>query len=127
MVTKPNANFNACDDFFEVIITAHVLAAAYEVLEMTTLSDTPNVHTIPNPDTVWMLTDTERESILKETCMLIVDRFINMRFHETSDLSTSDKVYDYSRHLLSIGCLYHEMRDAVKEGDGDRVLQCWRY
>ena len=36
-------------------------------------------------------------------------------------------MYDYSRNLLSIGCLYLEMQDAIKEGDGERVLQCWRY
>ena len=28
---------------------------------------------------------------------------------------------------MSLGCFYFEFRDAIKEGDGDRVLRCYRY
>ena len=28
---------------------------------------------------------------------------------------------------LGVGCFYREFADAVKEGDGGRVLRCWRY
>ena len=59
--------------------------------------------------------------------MLIVQRCINIAFNKRKSVSSGDNVYEYSRHLLSIGCLYFEMRDAIKEGDGERVLQCWRY
>ena len=41
VVTKPKVNFNACDDFFELIVTAHILAAACELLGMKSLGDTP--------------------------------------------------------------------------------------
>ena len=41
--------------------------------------------------------------------------------------SSDDKVYEYSRQLKSIGYFYKECSDAVREGDGLRVLQCWRY
>ena len=65
LVTKPIANFNACDDIFELIITAHIVAAVFEVFNMSTLGDTPNVHvqTIPNPETVWMQSNEERDRI----------------------------------------------------------------
>ena len=58
--------------------------------------------------------------------MRIVHKFINLSFNERPSFS-GDNVHNYSTHLLSIGCLYFEMRDAIKEGDGERVLQCWRY
>ena len=34
---------------------------------------------------------------------------------------------EYGRNLLSIGLFYLEFSDAIKEGDGDRVLRCWHY
>ena len=127
VVNKPKSNFNACNDFFEVIITAHILAAAIEVLGMKSLGDTPSEEIVPTPETVWMGTEEERMEKLEEISMHITQRIINISFNGKSNISTGDGVYDYSRNLLSIGCLYLEMRDAIKEGDGERVLQGWRY
>ena len=127
VINKPKSNFNACDDFFEVIITAHILAAAIEVLGMKSLGDTPSEEIVPTPETIWMGTEEERMEKLEEISMHITQRIINISFNGKSNISTGDGVYDYSRNLLSIGCLYLEMRDAIKEGDGERVLQCWRY
>lgn len=39
----------------------------------------------------------------------------------------SDKVQCYATELLSYGLLYTEFSDAIREGDGLRVLRCWRY
>ena len=35
-----------------------------------------------------------------------------------------DSVQDYAIHLLSLGCFYIEYADAIREGDGGRVLCC---
>ena len=121
VVNKPKSNFNTCDDFFEVIITAHILAAAIEVLGMKNLGDTPSEEIVPTPETVWMGTQEERMEKLEEISMHITQRIINISFNGKSNISTGDGVYDYSRNLLSISCLYLEMRDAIKEGDGERV------
>ena len=94
---------------------------------MSSLGDTPNVPAILNPENAWMQSNEEREKILNETSMIIARKFVNIEFHRRSNKSSGDSVHDYSRHLLSIGCLYFEMRDAIKEGDGEQVLQCWRY
>lgn len=127
VVKKPKSNFNACDDFFEIIITAHILAAALEAFNMKSLGDTPSERIVPTPETVWMGTNEERMTKLKDISMHIVHKFINVSYNGCSNMESSDSVHDYSRHLLSIGCLYFEMRDAIKEGDGERVLQCWQY
>ena len=74
-----------------------------------------------------MGTNEERMEKLQEISMLIASKFVDVSFNGRSNVSTGDSVHDYSRHLLTIGCLYFELRDAIKEGDGERVLQCWRY
>jgi len=33
----------------------------------------------------------------------------------------------HARCLLTLGCTYLEFSDAIREGDGERVLRCWRY
>ena len=125
-VTKPKQDFNACDDFFEIVMTAHILAAAMHLFGMENLQDTPRHDSIPSTDTAWMESDDERKQKIEEISMCIVEQYINLAFNTTPSPSP-DNVCNYSLNLLSIGCLYLEMRDAIKEGDGDRVLQCWRY
>ena len=34
---------------------------------------------------------------------------------------------DYGKNLTGLGCFYLEFSDAIKEGDGLRVLRCWKY
>ena len=70
--------------------------------------------------------DVDRKKILIDISKDIVDKYIDMTFHKTPKDST-DKVSLYARRLLSLGCFYLEYSDAIREGDGDRVLRCWRY
>ena len=35
--------------------------------------------------------------------------------------------YEYTREVLSLGLLFLNFKDAVREGDGDRVLLMWKY
>lgn len=41
-------------------------------------------------------------------------------------LDTGDTVFNYARVLCHYGSLVMEFRDAWAEGDGDRVLCCWK-
>ena len=41
--------------------------------------------------------------------------------------SSEDGIQIYGKQLLRIGLLYWEYTDAIKEGDGDRLLRCWKY
>lgn len=45
---------------------------------------------------------------------------------ETDDHSKGT-VYDYTREVLSLGLLYLNFKDAVREGDGDRIRRMWKY
>ena len=38
-----------------------------------------------------------------------------------------DGVVNYAKELMSLGIFYLNYKDAVREGDGERVLVCWKY
>ena len=123
---SPEKNFNACDEFFELVTTCHIFTAALEVLGMKALSDTPSEAVISDPPSVWMQLDKQRKEVLASACDKIVDRYINFAFHKVAT-PLSDSVHENSRQLLSIGCFYLEFADAIREGDRLRVLQRCRY
>lgn len=127
MPTDPKSNYNASDDFFKLIINSFLLTAALDVLGMNTLEDTPSSAVIPSPDTLWMKSKEERKQVLEDVCDKVVAKYVHLAYNTTPASSNDDKVVDYSKHLLSIGSFYIEFQDAIREGDGDRVLRCWRY
>ena len=38
-----------------------------------------------------------------------------------------DEVFNYACAVLNDGCLLLEFRDAIHEGDGERILRCWKF
>ena len=88
----------------------------------------------PAPDILsqdtWMLSEQERKRVLKTICNSVVTKFTNFHLPVTpsdSQLNYSDQILGYAKELMSLGLFYMEYTDAVHEGDGDRVLRCWRY
>ena len=123
---RPKHCFNSCDDFIEIITTGHVLCAAMNILGMTNLNDQPAEKVIPSPEVVWTKTNDERKEILIDISKQIVKGFINLSFN--TPVSVSDNgIHEYSKNLMSIGCFYLLFKDAIKEGDGRRVLDYYRY
>ena len=61
-------------------------------------------------------------------CERVVDEFITFEFNVPPDnTSQQDEINQYGCNLLSIGCFYLAFKDAIKEGDGKQVLDCWHY
>ena len=123
----PVKNFNSCDDFFRMFISASVLAATMEMLEMTSLSCTPSEKVLPDGASLWTKNKEERKSALDGLAKQVIDKFICFRYNNSKNKSAGDKVYQYHTRLLSLGLFYLEYSDAIKEGDGNRVVRCWRY
>lgn len=124
VVNKPSHDFNACDDFLRLVTTSQVLYASLNTLCMNSLSDGPQ--NVPEPQNVWLLDDATRQQLLHSLCEKIVNNFIPFQFHNMQDTS-SDNVCNYFKHLLGLGLFYIEYSDAIREGDGERILRCWRY
>ena len=112
------------------MISSHIVAAAMATFQLKSTSDTPYNTVLKDADQVWMKGKEERKAILEELCIQVFDKFISLSFGTKSHNyvhSAGDGVSSYSIQLLRIGCLYMEFADAIREGDGERVIQCWRY
>ena len=51
----------------------------------------------------------------------------SIQFNSSSSNADCDLVFLYAKQLFSIGSIYLEFADGIREGDGDRVIRCWRY
>lgn len=118
--------FNSCNDFLNTTITGHILSAALKTFGMRTLNSQPSGDVIPCPENVWAQTNDERKALLDKLSRSIVEKYINHFFNSTVS-SSGDHVHDYTNYLMSIGCMYMLFRDAIREGDGERVFLYYRY
>ena len=102
--SDPGDNMKAAEDFLLVVLHSHVIAAAKAVLSGTEARDVV--------------------SLAKS----IVDQFVIITLPSPSYVSTktTDKVSLYAREVLTLGLLWHNYHDLVKEGDGDRIIRCWK-
>ncbi|SMN01813.1 hypothetical protein SPONN_105 [uncultured Candidatus Thioglobus sp.] len=126
VVTVPLDDFNACDDFFTLIVTTHILSAAMTLLKMSTLEDLPKHPKITDGIDTWMQSASEREAILECVCSDIIDRFTTIEYNKAYE-SPDDNVFAYAKQMLSQGCIYFEYSDAIREGDGKRVKRSLKY
>ena len=85
------------------------------------MTDTPSDAVTPSPDLVGMETDDTRRILLHDIAMKIAQKFVGVSFNDAQNVHSGDGIHDYSRHFLTVGCLYAEMRDAIREGAGKRV------
>lgn len=132
---KVKSDMNASEDFFELIVTGHVIACVMELLGMSSVDAIPTSDIIPSPEDAWMKDDSERMSILNEVSSRIVDRCVDLsttfsdsQVHLRNSTQTpTDTVYAYSCETLSLGLLFLEFKYVIREGDGDRVKRLWKY
>lgn len=126
-VTKhPKKNFDACDDFFIQVCNSLLLVASMDFLQMESLNDTPSASVLPNAEGMWAESKERRTDILEKLCGNIIDRVVSFNLHE-EEAKEQDKIYDYITKLVSLGLFYMEFCDSIREGDGERVLRCWKF
>lgn len=129
-------DFNACDDFLVTVVDCHIIAAALNHLKMPSVSDEPSHDLLT--ESLWLEAKEKRSDILETVTREIVLRFIDTKPGLSDQKSRKskknkdaekegDKVYDYARELLSYGLLYKCFADSIREGDGKRILCCWKF
>ena len=115
----------------------HILASACEVLGVSGLDGVPTI-----PPGLKTASKTEQLSFIGDISQKVVNRctLVESAFmatdnvHEaeddpsllTDEETESDGVYNYARVLCHYGALIMEFRDAWAEGDGERVIRCWK-
>lgn len=97
---------NACEDFFEFIVTGHVLASAMSMLGMSGVGDLPNESIILHD--AWMMDDTDRKKILLDVANQIVKDNVDLStsFYSNTEDMTTDGVHTYACETLSLGLPY---------------------
>ena len=127
MTRKPKDNVNATEDFLDVVTTGCILTAVMSYLEMSSLDDTPSESVVSGED--WMEDDSVRCKILEDISSHIVNSHVDLTttFKQPEDRTGEGTVYDYACEALSLGLLIMDFKDAIREGDGDRILSIRKY
>jgi len=114
--SDPGDNMKAAEDFLEVVLHAHIVAAAES------LCDTPGG--------------------IAELSEAIVDNFVKIALpvpdsSKSSSTSTrppssgrersKDQVFLYATEVVTLGLLWMNFHDATREGDGDRLIRVWKF
>lgn len=99
---QPLSHVAATEDFFLLMLTSLVIAAA-KVVSVT--DPNASVHAIAKS---------------------IVNSFVNLQPCLKKASKVDDGVQAYAKELLTLGLIWHRFHDACKEGDGDRIVRYWR-
>ena len=121
-ITDPSRDVNACEDYFILVVTCHALCAAMKVEHLQQFPD--------GIEDEWNLqTKEKRRKKLYSVASLILTKFVDLSTFETTDVGSGsrDYIHEYAKEIISLGVLYMEYQDAIREGDGNRVFNCWKY
>lgn len=122
----PKNNMKAAEDFLEVTLCAHVITAAKQTMKTLSVSDCKAVAKALVQQFIKIsLPSTEKTSNPSNDRVddCINDDGIN---HCTSN-NIDDSVYTYATDFLTLGLLWHGYHDAMRSGDGDRILIYWKF
>ena len=102
--SNPEKNMNAAEDFLLLLLHTHVVAAARV---MQSINPTANV---------------------ADLAKLIIINYVRLPRSDDEDTEKcEDGVHLYAIELLSLGLLWHGFHDAIREGDGERILRYWKF
>ena len=105
----------------------HWLACACDVLGISSVDGTIKVpHDLNKASAAEQLLFVEGIAKKVVEQMTLVDSAFLSDAEGNDEMVTNDTVYNYARVLCHYGSLVMEFRDAWAEGDGDRVLCCWK-
>ena len=132
---KPKDAAAPCEEFFSLVTEAHILCAAMTTFGMQSVTDNPATSDL-FPHGCADLPPDKRRNILILAARKIVDSYTDMETPffpctvdgtSTTSKAKSDKLQAYSCETLTLGLLLAEFVDAIHEGDGSRIIRCWRF
>lgn len=118
----------ACEDFLLLVVEGHVLQLVMEKFNLTSLDTPPSTdHHLFGTQFQEMGKSERSEVIQKAMTDLISEYTHEFQVEENMKLAHSDRVLAYSKEVLTLGLLFMEFCDAIREGDGTRIIRCWRF
>ena len=123
-VTKdPASNVSVCEDFF---VEVHILSTFMTAFSMNALDDTPSTDIFTEESTE--SDSATRRRILLSAIQRVLGEHIDLSINgEKNSDHDRDYVLLYAREVLTLGLFYKEFHFAIREGDGERIITCWRY
>lgn len=115
---------DATIDLIYTVVKGHWVACACELLEISS-AEGP----IVVPEGLKKANPIEQCKFVSDIARKVVERLtlIGSAFVDPGTTADSkDTCYNYARILCHYGSLVMEFRDAWAEGDGERVMRCWR-
>ena len=110
------------------MVIGHWLVCACEVLGISNLDETikvpPGLKKAGTAEQLLFIKGIAEEVVERMT--LVDSAFVSGGDNSEDDTVTDDTVYNYARVLCHYGSLVMEFRDAWAEGNGDRMLRCWK-
>jgi hypothetical protein len=117
VVKEPSKSVAPCEEFFLLVVETHVMAAAMQLFEMSSLDDTPC--TTLFPDGCADQTSLERRRLLMVALRELVKHFVDIKaiFKEAvaaQSQSNADRVLAYA---CEVRLLLMEYNDGIREAD----------
>ena len=97
--TDPSSNMNSAEDFLLLLLHAYNVAAANTILDVTQFTSA------------------------NELARAIVLNYVRIE----NQSQCEDGVYGYAVEFLTLALLWHGFHDAIREGDGERILRYWKF
>jgi len=128
VVNSPKKDVNACEDFLNIVTSSLIVSTTCVALNMKSKDDCPSEQYVHDSQNLWTKNLVERQEELKKICELVYEKYISFQYNGNDCVQDeNDQVFSYSLQLLRFGCFFMEFSDAIREGDGDRVMRCWKY
>ena len=124
---KVKNDFRAVEDFFGVVLDAHVVAAALKFFAIDNLGDTPTKHAFSGDLNEASLD--ERRTYLSKCMSEFLTQFTpnHIQTLDEKNASSIDGVFEYARSVIGLGLMARNFSDATREGDGARLILCWKF
>ena len=105
MTVHPEKNVKASEDYLHLMLHAHVIAAAKLLMSQKDFNN------------------------IRDLAVAIVDAYVSLPRSDDSTVlqACPDGVQLYASEVLSLGLLWFGYHDAIREGDGDRILNYWKF
>lgn len=123
---KPKNNMNAAEDFMQIVVLAHVTALAMTHFSMASVKDEPQHSDLPE---VSKRPKGKKEQLFRQALINMLHKHITLfktPFTDTRE-TADDRVKMYAQETLTLGLLFFEFKDAIRYGNGERVLLCWKF
>ena len=108
---------------------AHIIAAVMTVFRMKSIDDEPPLSEL-FPKGCKSLDPEQRRSVMMLAITQVVNAFVDVSYGSDGEAHkehSDDLVLSYACESLTLGLFLMEFIDAIREGDGLRIVRCWRY